>query len=919
MTAPSGLVAFLLTDIEGSSSLWELQPQGMRTALATHDRVLREAVASHAGRVFATAGDSIAAVFRQSRDAVDAALAAQAAMTGLAAEGMPVRARMAVHAGEAEERDGDFFGQALNRCGRLRDAAHGGQVIVSGIVHQHLVDDAADDIDLLDLGEHRLRDLEKPERIFQIARPGYQASFPPLGTLTRATTNFPVQLTSFVGRYRELEEVAKLIRGSRLVTLSGVGGTGKTRLAMQAAAAMADEFSNGVWLVDLAPIAEQELVEQAIADVFSVTRQGSRSLIDSVAEYLRPRQVLLLIDNCEHLLDAICGVATSLLASCKSLSVLTTSRELLRLPGEVAYHVPTLDLPRSGNPEDTSVIGRFDAVRLFVTRAESTRPGFRLTSDIAGAVLEICRRLDGIPLAIELAAAQLASFTPQQIASHLDQRFRLLGRGRRGGLPRQATLQATFDWSYALLTEAERSMFMRLSVFRGDFSLEAVQRIVAGDGLDAMDIFELLPRLIDKSLVVAERADNQMRYRLLETLRQYSADRWEPTGDRRAYEARHADYFLQVAEEEAANLGQGAKHEQSMATLAAEQDNFRQALRWALDSGEVETGLRLAGSLYRFWLYRERNPEGAWWLEAFLSRDVPVPDAVRAKALLALGTFSGSAMGGGPAGIAALREAGDLYRQLPANYRRDHAASLNNLAQLLANAGENAEAEARLEEALSMSRELGVLWGVAMQVGNLGTLAAVDGRIDQARERIDESVRVAREVGSPALLGQVLTNKAEVERDWGEPALAVGAFEEALQVGLADRAAEAAAGLAVAYLRLGQLDRAMELFMPNATTLCTDPNLSGQTHIFANLALGRAEIDLATGAIPEAVQLAAFIGRRTEGGEMRDFVPRYERLLEALELAMDPGDFAAALAQGRGMDFERARQLIARPWQGTVR
>jgi len=315
-----------------------------------------------------------------------------------------------------------------------------------------------------------LRDLERSEWVFQLARPALPSRFPTLRTLTKATTNFPIQLATFVGRDQELAEVVKLVRGSRLVTLTGMGGTGKTRLALQAGAAMADEFADGVWLVDLAPVSEPQLVVQQVASVFGVNEQPNRSLVDSMAEHFRSSQLLVVLDNCEHVVDSACQMAASLLQGTSALRVLATSREPLRLPGEAKYAVPPLGVPDAEHRLDATSVSRFDAVRLFISRGESVRPGFRLTSEATIAVVEICRRLDGIPLAIELAAARLASFSPQQIEAHLDHRFRLLTGGSRAGLARQQTLQATIDWSYALLGDRERSLFQRLSVFQIGFS-----------------------------------------------------------------------------------------------------------------------------------------------------------------------------------------------------------------------------------------------------------------------------------------------------------------------------------------------------------------------------------------------------------------------------------------------------------------
>ena len=747
----------------------------------------------------------------------------------------------------------------------------------------------------------------------QPAAPEVSGDSPRPGTL--GSGNLSVQPASFVGRAQELEEVAKLVRGSRLVTITGVGGAGKTRLALQAAGTMAAEFDDGVWLVDLAPLSEGDLVIQQVAAVFKVNEQVHRNLLESLVDHLRSRRCLVLLDNCEHLIDEASRVAAALHSRTERLRIMATSRESLHLSGEVVYQVPALGIPGKDQPVDPQTAARFDAVRLFVYRAESVRPGFRLTSETTAAIIEICRRLDGVPLAIELAAARLASFTPQQIASHLDQRFRLLSGGRRDGLPRQETLQATIDWSYALLNDRERLLFMRLAVFRGDFSLEAAQRIVAVEGLDEMDLLEVLPRLIDKSLIVAEPVHGEMRYRLLETLRQYAYDRWELTGERPLLETRHALRFLELAEEGAANV-RSAKHEEVLDRLRIEHDNFRQALRWSLDNDEIETGLRLAGALYRFWLYNGNNSEGSWWLETLLARGRVVADSVRARAMLGFGSLSGQLIGKRRSAIAALEQAVEIYRSLAgdAGTRLDYATALNNLAADLVTTGEYAAAEARYEEALEIGREFDVQWGVALVLGNLGRLAALDGRLEQARARLDQSLDQARRLGSPQMLGQALAGKATFERDFGNLEDAVDMYQESIRVFLGAHHASGAqltsVALAIAWIRLGDHDRALQEFLPSAGALLNEAETLNETEIVVELALGRAEIDLSLGASDGAAVLIGSVDRLAESGEIGDFLARLDQLKAEAEKRLDSGQLEVALARGHQMEPGDVHRLI---------
>jgi predicted ATPase len=706
--------------------------------------------------------------------------------------------------------------------------------------------------------------------------------------LTKATTNFPIQLATFVGRDQELAEVVKLVRGSRLVTLTGMGGTGKTRLALQAGAAMADEFADGVWLVDLAPVSEPQLVVQQVASVFGVNEQPNRSLVDGMAEHFRSSQLLVVLDNCEHVVDSACQMAASLLQGTSALRVLATSREPLRLPGEAKYAVPPLGVPDAEHRLDATSVSRFDAVRLFISRGESVRPGFRLTSEATIAVVEICRRLDGIPLAIELAAARLASFSPQQIEAHLDHRFRLLTGGSRAGLARQQTLQATIDWSYALLGDRERSLFQRLSVFQSAFSLEAAQQIASGEMLDELDVIEVLPRIIDKSLIAVDPSHAEVRYRLLETLRLYASDRWQPTGEKPVVEARHAMYFLELAEEGTANL-RISKHEEWMDPLKAEHDNLRQALRWSLDNAEIETGMRLARALYRFWLYNDNHSEGAWWLEALLTRTDIVHDSVRAKALLGYGTLSGGLSGKHSSRVGALREAVEMYRSMAQEQstRLDYATALSNLGADLITTGDTIEAEACYEEALEIARALEVQWGVSIVLENLARLAALDGRIEQAWKRFDESVDEARGLGSPRRIGDALAGKATFEGDRGNLEDAIAAYEESIQAYVRAEYLSGVrwsnADMAIAYLRRDEFDRATELFFPNAAALLDDQEVVNRSFLLVDLAMHRAEIDVASGDPARAASLIGFIDGLVEAGGLADYVDRHQHLKQEIE------------------------------------
>jgi predicted ATPase/class 3 adenylate cyclase len=593
---PTGTVTFLFTDLEVSTRLWEEHPEAMKNALARHDSLLRAAVDGHHGRVVKARGDGVHAVFASAHDALDAAVAAQRALClELWGETGPLQVRMGVHTGEADQREGDYFGSAVNRAARLMAAAHGGQVVVSQATEAILCDGLPGDVGLVDLGVHGLRDLSRPERIFQVTAPGLPAEFARLRSLDVLPGNLPRQVTTFVGREREIETLGELVRDRSVVTLTGVGGVGKTRLAVQVAAEVVPDFPDGAWLCELAPVGDPGAVWESVAASLGVQPFPGRALDEAVLEYLGPKRLLMVLDNCEHLLDAVAHLVDAVTHRCPSTAVLATSREGLALVGEQLVAVPPLSVPAEGDEADALV--HADAVRLFVDRAQDANREFVLTEHNAPAVAQLCRRLDGIPLAIELAAARVRVLTPEDLVKRLDQRFRLLTRGSRSALERHQTLRSAIDWSYDLLSAIERAALNRLSVFAGGCELSAAQAVLADDDLDAVDVIDALGQLVDKSLVDM-RADEVAgtRYSLLESIRQYAQERLEASGDADVLRHRHADYFVGVAE--AAGPGLRSREQLVFSAAAARDvDNFRAALDWAVEVGSADHALRLVAPL----------------------------------------------------------------------------------------------------------------------------------------------------------------------------------------------------------------------------------------------------------------------------------------------------------------------------------
>ncbi|MGI9624130.1 MAG: adenylate/guanylate cyclase domain-containing protein [Acidimicrobiales bacterium] len=585
---PSGTVTFVFTDIEGSTRLWEQYPTEMNSALARHDVIIRGSIDAHGGWVFSTAGDGFGIAFADAHSAAEAAILAQA---GLVAEEWPdgcaISVRIGIHSGPASIRNDDYFGTSVNRAARLMSVAHGGQIVISGTSASLI----RSGVGLRSLGEHRLRDLREPVEVLQILHDGLQTEFPPLQSVDTFPGNLPAQLTSFVGRTAELELICDAVLTQRLVTLTGVGGVGKTRLAVQVAAEAVPEFRGGAWIVELAPVRDWPGVVNTVASALGVTDHQGLTVEEAIVAVLSARRTLLVLDNCEHLLGFLADWVEELLSECAQLSVLTTSREGLAVPGERIVAVPALSLPNESGTEST------EATQLFVDRAMLVNPDFSVDGHTEADVAELCRSLDGVPLAIELAAARVQSMTPAEMLERLDERFRLLTGGRRGSRNRHQTLRRTVDWSYDLLDEDERSILARLSVFAGGFDLEGAEA-VAGPGYSPIEVDDLIHSLVGKSLVVAESEAGRSRFRQLETIRQYAEERLVETGEADAVRRLHAEHYLERARAFAAGIG-GPEERTWVALFNLDTANLRAAVDWAIDLEEIELAMGMLAPFVR--------------------------------------------------------------------------------------------------------------------------------------------------------------------------------------------------------------------------------------------------------------------------------------------------------------------------------
>jgi len=638
---PIDAVTFLFTDIEGSTALWEQDGARMSQALAAHDVLARSAVEGHQGKVVKTTGDGMHAVFQDALDALAATVDLQQALADPAAtNGISLRVRCGLHAGVVERRDNDYFGTPVNRAARIMNAAHGGQELLSQIVVDCVREKLPAAVALRDLGKVRLKDLSTPEHVYQVMHPHLRQEFPALRSLEATPNNLPQQPTSFIGREKELADVRRLLMRARTLTLTGSGGCGKTRLGLQVAADSLEHFPDGAWLVELAPLADPGLVPQTVATVLGVKEQPGKPIGQSLSEHLKDKRLLLLLDNCEHLLEGCAKLADLLVHQCSHLTILASSREALGIGGEQAYRVPSLSLPDPKRLHSLLSIAQFEAVQLFADRALLARADFKLTDQNASTLASICYRLDGIPLAIELAAARVRSLSVEEINRKLDERFRLLTGGSRTALPRQQTLRSLIDWSYDLLNDSEKQLLQRLTVFAGGWTLNATEQVCASEGTGDVEVLDLLTSLADKSLVVAEQDDEHYRYRLLETVRQYARDRLLESGAGETYRDRHRDYFLTLAEEAAPKLN-GAERAAWLRRLEEEHENLRAGLEWSLIEVGSETRLRFCSALYRFWWTQGYLSEGRGWCARALEKPGALGRTTeRAKALNVAGVLA---------------------------------------------------------------------------------------------------------------------------------------------------------------------------------------------------------------------------------------------------------------------------------------
>jgi predicted ATPase/class 3 adenylate cyclase len=780
---PAGTLTFLLTDIEGSTRLWESEPEAMEIALQRHDRLLAEVIAEHGGTVITSRGegDSFFAVFHSAVAAVEAAGICQLRLgREVWPTGTPLRVRMGLHTGEARVRGGDHLDHSpINRCARVRAAGHGGQVLLTMATGDLVAGRLGSGFGLKRLGEFRLRDLAEPEVIFQLTHADLPVVFPPIQTVAEGTGNLPLQVSSFIGRSRELDQTAAALEGARVVTLTGAGGVGKTRLAVQVAGQVAARFRDGAWLCELAPVRDPAAVDAAVATVFAVTAPAGQSTSGTLVEFLRAKQLLLVLDNCEHLLEGAAALAGVFQRSCERLVILATSREGLGIEGERLVPVPPLAVP--GADADLAAITQAEAVRLFAERAAAVKPEFAVTAQNAAAVAAAVRRLDGIALAIELAAARIAAMTPAELARRLERSFAVLGAGRRGTLPQHQTLRATIDWSYQLLAEPEQRLLARLAVFAGGCTLEAAETVCGGDGINPDTVFELLASLVARSLVLTEEHGPETRYRLLETIRQYGEERLDEVGETERWQARHADYYAGVL----SRIREHAHDPQAgvfwAVRLRTEQDNLLAAWAWTIDTRNIDTAFSILAGFApsEIWTRYPLLLDGEAALELPGAAEHPgYPLALAVSAMFASNRADVTVTE-----ELCRRAAEANERRAPPDWRVEEVicAARSNIAFT---AGAFADAARLAEHAAGLARTGGDLADASIQLGTAVAGYLLVGDAPRGVPLAREALALARKIGAPTLIATALlaVGMTVVETD---PEQARACLRESLELGTA--------------------------------------------------------------------------------------------------------------------------------------
>ena len=856
---PTGTVTFIFTDIEGSTKLAREHPETWESARARHHAILREAIECYQGYVFQIIGDAFCAAFHTAGDALRAAAKSQVDLFSESWGDAPVKVRMGIHTGKAEAQStGEYYGYlAMSRVQRLMSAGHGGQVLISAASQELLLEDVPENISLRDLGERRLKDLIRPEHVYQLVLPGLPVDFPPLKTLDFYRHNLPVQLTSFIGREKEMEEIKQFVLAHRLITLTGIGGTGKTRLSLQVAADVLHQFPQGVWFIDLAPLTDPELIPETILSSLGIPQQPGLTGLQQLNDYLKNKRLLLILDNCEHLIRACAGIVNAILSNSTELTVIATSREALGVPGELIWHVPSLSMPDVNQIRSVEALSQYEAVQLFIERAILAQPQFEVTNENAPAVAQICFRLDGIPLAIELAAARVRALGVDQIQKRLDDRFRLLTGGSRTALDRHQTLRAALDWSYNLLSDDEKLLLYRLSIFTGGWTLEAAEEVGAGkNDIASYDVVDLLTRLVDKSLVVLDGS----RYNMLETTRQYAFEKLAESGELEWIQSSHLNFFMKLAEEAETGL-YGSEQAYYLEQLETEQGNLRAALKWGLGSA-TESGFRLVSALWIFWFMHAHFVEGSQWFDQALSSSKTASAHIQMRLLIGA--------------------ASNAFGQ----YQFERTMELS-------------------EQSLILAREQQDTWAIGMSLHHLGSVAMLQGDYKRAQLLLEEGLILTHDMKSWNLESIFLDELGQLSQAQGDYMNAREYQERALSLdqkqGNRWSSSYGLAHQAFLAYQQSEYDKA-KLLLKQALTLAPEFNdkrmISGALELMGMIAIRQDELERAAPLIGSAESVLESIGIA--------FVPEETNMINTLHDQLGEATFEKRWAAGRLMTMDQA-------------
>ena len=903
-------LTFLFTDLENSTPLWEQFPDEMRRASARHDALMRTVIESHHGKVVKTTGDGFHAVFESPSDAIAAALDGQQAIH---AEPWPdatgqLKVRMGLHTGESQARQGDYYGTEVNRSARIMGLGYGGQVLISGATAALVKNSLPQNCTLADLGEHRLKGIATPEQIFQLCHPSLTSAFPPLKSLATFKHNLHRQLTSFIGREKELSDIKQLLKETQLLTLLGPGGTGKTRLMLQVAEEVIEEYSDGVWLVELAPLTDPDLIPERVAATLNVQEQPNQPILDTLKEYLRRKELLLLLDNVEHLVRASAKFAEYLLERCPKLKILVTGREALFIPGETTLQIPSLSLP--DEKQSLREIEKSEGVQLFLERVHTVRSDFKINEENAETIANIIRRLDGIPLALELAAARMRMLTVEQIAARLNDRFRLLTGGRRTALPRQQTLQALIDWSWNLLEEQERVLLRRLSVFSGGWTLEAAQAVTGFEPLDEFDVFDTLEQLINKSLVIVQYpSEGEARYKMLESIRQFSQDKLLETGEGQTLRDRHVDYFVTLINDYC-ETGIKSDYFNWMVRFSLEADNLRTVMGWIAED-QPQLALHFAGVALQYDPYWIPYREARSWLEPIIEHNrklledhpgsVDMTDFIRALQALGWLLVTHGEMTSGDAILDECIHLADQYGEFEL-----FAFTVGMKAQaLVSNVPE--EMIEQLDQIIETCRQNKDEFLLLMTLFSAGQAYVLNGQLDVGQAYLAEVIQLMMNYDMPLIKPWAYIAQAILARSSSNWADAEQFFLLAIEGNVNLRMiATARSELAHLYRHQNRLDEALNLYRQTIISWQEQGHLPAVTHqleCFAYISIAREQYEHAAHLLGAArqirVRLHAF---STEPQEIAEL----EQAMESLTDAMGEPIRDQELAEGARMSLDMA-------------